>query len=179
MYVVAWNPDQQYRLYALDLGTGSVKMGPTLVQGSVAGTNFAGTHGGFVQTRKQRAALLLDHGNVYVAFGGDNPGGMAGWLFVYDASTLALKAVWSPTPGGRNGGIWMGGQGPAADRDGAIYLAVGDGEFDPARQRFGSSVVKLELATNGSGTSARRAALRGPGAALRLRTPPDPGRRDR
>src|SRR5439155_17491979 len=49
--------------------------------------------------------------------------------------------------------IWMGGQGPAADRDGAIYLAVGDGEFDPARQRFGSSIVKVELATDGSGTS--------------------------
>jgi len=153
MYVVVWNPDQQYRLYALDLLTGNVKMGPVVLQGSVAGTSFAGAHSGFVQTRKQRAGVLLDHGSVYVAFGGDNPGGIAGWLFVYDAATLAPKAVWSPTPGGRNGGIWMGGQGPAADGDGFVYLAVGDGEFDPAHQRFGSSVVKLELTSDGSGTS--------------------------
>ena len=145
LYVVAWNDDGQYRLYNLDLNSGNVKQGPVIIQGVVAGRNFVENRKGWKQVRKQRAALLLANGALYVAFGGDNPEGPAGWLFVYEAATLTLKTVWSPTPAGRNGGIWQGGQGPAADSEGNVYLQTGDGDFDPGRQLYGNSLLKLHL----------------------------------
>ncbi len=35
MYVVAWNSDQMYRIYALDLRTGETAKGPVVIEGSV------------------------------------------------------------------------------------------------------------------------------------------------
>lgn len=149
LYVVNWTNDQQYRVYNLNLTTGQVQGGPTVVQGSVGGQTFALNTNGWVQRRKQRSGLLLLNGMLFVGFGGDNPQGLAGWLFVYDAATLALKTVWSPDPGGRNGGIWMAGDAPAADAAGNIYLQTGNGDLVPASQRFGDSLVKLQF-QNGS-----------------------------
>ncbi len=111
LYAVAWTNDQQYRLYNLNITTGGIQKGPLLIQGSVGGQNFVETNPGWSQQRKQRAGLLLSNGLLYVAFGGDNQTALAGWLFVYDVGAFALKAVWSPTPNGRNGGIWMSGHG--------------------------------------------------------------------
>jgi hypothetical protein len=148
IYVVDWTNDQQYRVYALTLDTGKVQKGPVVVQGTIAGQTFAVNAPGWIQRRKQRAGLLLSNGLLYVAFGGDNPDGLAGWLFVYDAASLALKTVWSPTPTGRNGGIWMAGDAPAADAQGNIYLQTGDGDLAPNSQTFGDSLVKLSLSNN-------------------------------
>jgi hypothetical protein len=149
IYAVVWNRDGQYRIYELDLATGNIKKGPVVVQGTVGTVSFVEKRTGWRQLRKQRAALLLSEGVLYVAFGGDNDQGLAGWLFAYDAGALTLKAVWSPTSGGRNGGIWQSGQGPAADNSGNIYLQTGDGEFDAQRQLFGNSLVRLRLGAGG------------------------------
>jgi hypothetical protein len=116
-----------------------------IVQGSVGGQTFAPNTNGWIQRRKQRAGLLLSNGSLYVAFSGDNPDPLAGWLFIYDASTLAMKTVWSPTPQGRNGGIWMAGDAPAADSAGDVYLQTGDGDLVPTSLSFGDSIVKLRL----------------------------------
>jgi hypothetical protein len=148
VYAVTWTNDQQYRLYNLSLTTGRVQKGPVVVQGSIGGQTFAANTNGWIQRRKQRAGLLLANGLLYVAFGGDNAGGLAGWLFVYDAATLAMKTVWSPTPNGRNGGIWMAGDAPAADGAGNIYLQTGNGDLAPATQSFGDSIVKLKFQGN-------------------------------
>ena len=137
--------DQQYRLYNLNLTTGQIQKGPVVVQGTVGGQTFAANNAGWIQRRKQRAGLLLLNGLLYVAFGGDNPDALAGWLFVYDADTLAMKTVWSPTPNGRNGGIWMAGDAPAADANGNVYLQSGDGDLVPASQSFGDSILKLRF----------------------------------
>lgn len=145
LYAVNWTNDQQYRIYNLNLTTGAIQKGPVVVQGSVGGQTFAPNTSGWIQRRKQRAALLLSNGFLYVAFGGDNPDNLAGWLFVYDAATLAMKTVWSPTPNGRNGGIWMAGDGPAADSAGNIYLQSGDGDLLPTSQNYGDSVIKLRF----------------------------------
>jgi len=142
---VTWTNDQQYRLYNLSLTTGRIQKGPVVVQGSVGGQTFAPNTSGFIQRQKQRAGLLLSNGLLYVAFGGDNPDALAGWLFVYDAATLAMKTVWSPTPNGRNGGIWMAGDAPAADAAGNIYVQTGDGDLAPASHSFGDSIVKLRF----------------------------------
>jgi hypothetical protein len=148
-YVVAWNPDQNYRLYALSLLNGKVVKGPVVIRGSAGGTSFTQTTPNWTQQHKQRSGLLLDHGSLYVAFGGDNPRVQSGWLFAYDAATLNLQAVWSPTPGGNNGGLWMSGGGPLADAPGNIYLMTGNGEFNPSKTHFGNSLVKLGLSAAG------------------------------
>ena len=137
--------DQQYRVYNLNITTGPIQGGPMLVQGTVGNQTFAPNTPGWVQRRKQRAGLLLSNGLLYVAFGGDNQDALAGWLFVYDAKTLALKTLWSPTPRGRNGGIWMAGEAPAADGAGNIYFQTGDGDFNAANQSFGNSILKLRF----------------------------------
>jgi hypothetical protein len=158
LYAVVWNDDHDYRIWALDLASGVPRLGPVVVQGSVGPSQFRPAN--HLQQRKQRAGLLLERGSLYVAFGGDNPAALAGWLFVYDAQTLALKTVWSPTPGGRNGGIWMSGQGIAADPSGTLYLQSGDGQFrypstvagglDMASGLYGNSLLKLRLGPAGN-----------------------------
>ncbi|HKV38445.1 MAG TPA: pyrrolo-quinoline quinone [Blastocatellia bacterium] len=94
-----------------------------------------------------RPALLLSRGIVYLAFGshGDHPP-YHGWVLGYDASTLKQVAVFNTTPNGSRGAIWQGGQGLAADADGFIYLATGNGTFDANEAGgtdFGESVLKL------------------------------------
>jgi hypothetical protein len=148
IYAVNWTNDQQYRVYRLDLTTGHLKNGPVVVQGSVGKTSFSPNTAGFIQRRKQRAGLLLSNGLLYVAFGGDDPTELAGWLFVYDATNLALKTVWSPTPNGRNGGIWMAGDAPAVDNNGNIYLQTANGDMNPANQSFGDSILQLRFQNN-------------------------------
>jgi hypothetical protein len=148
LYAVTWTNDQQYRVYGLSLATGQIQKGPVVVQGTIGSETFAPSTNGWIQRRKQRAGLLLSNGLLYVCFGGDSAEGLAGWLFVYDAATLAMKTVWSPTPGGRNGGIWMAGDAPAADATGNIYLQTGNGDLAPASQRFGDSIIKLRFQNN-------------------------------
>jgi hypothetical protein len=153
LYAVAWTNDDRYRIYNLNLTNGTIQKGPVVIQGSVGGTNFLETTPGWKELRKQRAGLLLANGLLYVAFGGDNQRALAGWLFVYDATNLTLKSVWSPTPNGRNGGIWQSGQGPAVDNAGNIYLQTGDGDFVPKNQSYGDSLLRLQV-NNGTITVA-------------------------
>lgn len=145
LYAVAWTNDQQYRVYNLNLTTGQIQGGPVVLQGTAGNQTFAENTPGWIQRRKQRAGLLLTNGLLYVAFGGDNPDNLAGWLFVYDAKTLALKTVWSPTPKGRNGGIWMAGEAPNVDAAGNVYLQTGDGDFAPSNLSYGDSILKLNF----------------------------------
>lgn len=153
LYVVVWNQDQRHRLYALDLQSGLPKKGPLVIQGSTEGVAFFPSGhiqqngcsiDNSTQVHKQRAALLLDHGSLYVTFGGDDCG-EAGWLFVYDAATLGLKTVWSPIAKGPNGGIWMSGSGPLADKNGSIYLQTANGDFNYQNNHWGDSLLKLSF----------------------------------
>ena len=153
--------DYSYKLHALDLATGSDALTPVVISGSVSGQGPATT---FVAIKQRsRAALLLSGGVVYVAFGSFcDPDVLpyAGWLFGYKESTLAQVSVFSTNPNGTppsnylpdgsGGGMWQAGLGPAADADGNIYVATGNGPFDqtlnhgfPANQDYGDTVLKL------------------------------------
>jgi hypothetical protein len=44
---------------------------------------------------------------------------------------------------GQGAGIWQAGGGIAADRDGNVFVATGNGHYDPAQQTYGNSVLKL------------------------------------
>ena len=45
----------------------------------------------------------------------------------YNASTLAQEAVFNTSPNGNHNGVWMSGGGAAADANGNIYFATGNG----------------------------------------------------
>lgn len=138
VYAVAMTREgNQYhhRLHALDLATGAEKLGgPVLIQGGVPGTGD-GSVGGMIpftsERQNQRPALLLANDTVYVGFasyGDRDP--YHGWVIGYDAGTLQQRPnIFNTSPHGGQGGIWMAGQGPAADADGNVYVMTGNGTF--------------------------------------------------
>jgi hypothetical protein len=164
MYVVSWNKSNaggEFRLHAIDL-TKAPFAGPDfppvdyrekikpvpLISGSVPKPG-----GGLITLdaaqQKQRAALLLKDGVLYIAFATnrETDNTLHGWLFAYDAATLTRRAVWNSTPTSHNGGIWQAGSGLAADDAGNIYLMTGNGPFDAntGGRSYGDSFVKLKL----------------------------------
>jgi IPT/TIG domain/Chitobiase/beta-hexosaminidase C-terminal domain len=165
MYVEAKSAENGgyvHRLHALDITTGAEKSpGPVVIDATVSGTgdgSIPGPNGNqlvFSQmalTNHSRPGLLLSNGTVYIAFASHcdiNP--YHGWLFAYSASTFAQQAVFVTTANGGQGGIWMSGQGIAADASGNIFLSTGNGSFDTANTpatMFGDSIVKLALSGN-------------------------------
>jgi hypothetical protein len=68
----------------------------------------------------------------------------------YNPSNLAQEAVWNASPNGVLDGIWMGGNGPAADANGNIYFVTGNGTFDSATANYGDAIVKLAPPSGGT-----------------------------
>jgi len=149
------------RLYALDLNTGAkLDGGPVLVGASVPGTGNGSISGVLSYStilENQRAALTLLNGEIYIAFAGhgDPVTDYHGWVFAYNASTLHQDIAWSATPDGGFGGIWMGGAGFAADSDGNLYFASGNGDFDADQggDDFGDTLFKVPSSSNPSFTA--------------------------
>ena len=156
MYVLAANRDSTgryvHRLHALNLLTGAEKFGgPVETQGSVAGQGAGSVDGMITFDNKQqlqRAGLLLANGRVYVAFAGyADTDPYHGWVFAYDAHTLRRVAIFNDTPNGGEGGIWQAGWGPAADTNGNVYVASGNGDWNAnvggTNSNYGTSYIKL------------------------------------
>lgn len=150
LFAVAWHSDGpqglRYMLHALDLQKGTHRLAPVIIGVPANDPSKPCTPQNAFNPclHKQRSALLLAGGIVYVGFGGD---GNRGALFAFDANTLAQRAFWSTTPSGTDGGIWQSGQGPAADAQGNVYLMTGNGSFNASSngQNYGNSAVKLKL----------------------------------
>jgi hypothetical protein len=162
MYVVTWHPNNggEFRLHAIDLtkalfpGPGfppvdyREKVAPVVITASVPKPGGGQLTLDTTQ-QKQRAALLLNGGTLYIGFSSnrESDGTMHGWMLAYDAATLQKKATWNATPAGQNGGIWQAGSGPAADADGNVYFMTGNGPFDvdTGGTSYGDTIVKLKL----------------------------------
>jgi outer membrane protein assembly factor BamB len=163
MYVVSWhnNNGGQFRLHAIDL-TKAPFPGPAFPPTDyrerikpvpVITASVPKPGGGQIKLdvsqQKQRAALLLDNGVLYLGFSTNRETGgtLHGWLLAYDATTLTQKAVWNVTPTNINGGIWQAGSGPAAVASGNVYVMTGNGNFNAnsGGKNFGDSFVKLKL----------------------------------
>jgi hypothetical protein len=160
MYVVAYTPVgglPTYRLHALDLSTLNDKPGsPRTVAASHQLSNgVTVTFNAAIQ--RQRSALLLSHGNIYVAFASfcDHHADQArGWLLGWNAATLnALPAnkltdtlATAPTPWFLSA-IWMSGYGVAAEEDGDLFFVTGNsdpnGNTYTGTSNIQESVVKL------------------------------------
>jgi len=153
MYLVAKtkeNGNYVHRLHALDVTTGQEKLGgPVVVQASY---NSNGTQVTFTdQHRMQRSAILLNKGVLYIAFGTmgcKQYPPSTGWMMAYSASNLHQLGVLDVGPTQNDlPGIWMGGDGPATDSSGDVFIATGDGVFDynTGGLDYGDTLMKLSL----------------------------------
>ncbi|MGA8012652.1 MAG: hypothetical protein WB949_09520 [Candidatus Acidiferrales bacterium] len=162
MFVVAMTKNgstYHQRLHALDLTTGADLMTAMNIQATASGTG-TGSSGG-TQTfnpasYEERAALLLLNGVIYTTWTShcDAPN-YTSWVISFTESNLQKLSVLNltangTTQNGQEGGIWMAGDGPAADATGNIYFLVGNGTFDatlsggfPNKSDFGNSFMKL------------------------------------
>lgn len=164
LFTVAMSKDANgayhQRLHALDLTTGAeISGGPTEISGSYPGTGDNSQGGNVIFDPGQyaeRAALLLLNGNIYLAWTSHCDQGLyTGWVMAYSESTLQQTQLLNLTPNGREGSIWMSGDGMAADSQGFIYLLDANGRFDttldanafPAYADYGNAMLKLS--TNG------------------------------
>ena len=132
------------RLHALAITTGAEKFGsPVEIKASVGRVDFDPLR------ELPRASLLLSNGQVYLTWASScDVGPYHGWVMAYDAHTLAQTAAWNTSPDAEESGIWQGDTGPAADKDGNVFLATGNGKFDAdsGGRDYGDSVLKLALA---------------------------------
>ena len=132
LYAVARNAaDHQYYLHALDLTADladrrpPVRIAPLDPQRREVRFN--------ADCQRNRPALLLLNGVIYVAFGSlgcdrDCPDGglYRGWIAGYRADDLAEVAVFSTGADRGHAGIWQAGSGPVGVGD-RIYVMTGNG----------------------------------------------------
>ena len=156
IYIVAksrYSGGYRHRLFAFDLATGHERKdlgSPVTIEPTAIG-NGVGNVDGKIQMRSRklvnRAALLLQDGILYVAFGAHSDGeprfDYHGWIVAYDAHTLRQVAALCTTPDGIQGGIWQSGAGLAAEsREGIyplIYAVVGNGSA--IGRNIGQSII--------------------------------------
>ena len=141
-------------LHAIDVVTAAEKFGgPVSIQASVPGTasDGNGTTVSFgPRLQHQRAALLLDDGHVVIGWGSHcDISPWHGWVMSYSASTLAQEAAFNTSADGKEGGVWMAGGGLAADANGNIFFATGNGTWNGTTD-YGDSIVKLGLPNGGN-----------------------------
>jgi len=150
-----------HRLHALDIATGLERTAfnspAVIAANNYPGVGYNGTNNnnGIVIWNPLHAlcrpALLLANGMVYLCYSsfGDKPP-YYGWVFSYDAHTLSQTGVFNTSPNAGWGGIWMTGNGAAADTNGFIYVNTGNGPFDAntGGEDYGDSILKLN-GTNG------------------------------
>ena len=169
LYVVSASIEggtQIQRLHALDVTTGAEKFGgPVIVAANVTGIgvdSVAGTVSFNAQQENQRAGLLLLNGIVYIGFSShEDHSPWHGWIVSYSAGTLQQTGVFCTSPNGNEGGIWMAGNGLAADQldpvnhpYGRLFVPTGNGDYTAVTpysnaMDYGDSVLDLDL-TNGA-----------------------------
>ncbi len=150
------------RLHAINLLTGAEQAhSPVVITATVSGTG-SGSSGGKLTFsplwENQRPALNLYNGHVYIAYAahGDN-GPWHGWLFAYNAATLAQTAALAMAPNETGNGIWMSGAGMPIDNGapgGRMFVAFANGPVSTypaitAATGFGESIVNYSLANGG------------------------------
>ncbi len=140
------------RLHALAITTGVEKFGgPVEIHAAVKGTGAGASNGqvAFDPLRElPRAGLLLANGHVYLTWASScDVGPYHGWVMAYDARTLAQTAVFNTSPDAGESGIWQSDNGPAADDEGHVYVATGNGRFDASAKgrNYGDTVLMLGL----------------------------------
>jgi outer membrane protein assembly factor BamB len=95
----------------------------------------------------QRTGLTLDHRHVLFGFGGNygDCGAYHGWVVSVPVAGKGPIRRYDTTtdPGDRQGAVWMGGAAPEIARDGAVWLAIGNGAAVSGAYDGSDSVVEL------------------------------------
>jgi hypothetical protein len=165
LYQVCWiSPDRsgnpqtaRYAMFVLNVGDGSQVTPPVTIQGTSQGQDFNSA------MRKQRSSLIETNvdgvktvlgcsGTVY-----ETGRGAAGFCFAFDVAGNKLSSLLALTAG-EGAGVWMAGQGPAADAEGNLYFITGNGDFDGMSQ-WGESFLKLKYTPASGGTAAKLAVV--------------------
>ena len=157
VYLVAWvSPDgtpqnANHYVYVLKVSDGTNVVEPVLVNGVSGGQTYSG------MMRKQRSSLVLTTVNgrstVFWASGTiqETSNGSSGWIFAFDCASNTISASLATTQG-RGAGIWMAGQGLAADAQGYLYAVTGNGNFDGQTQ-WGESFLKVRYTPPAGGAA--------------------------
>jgi len=160
LYQVCWiSPDKsgspqtaRYYLFILNVTNGTQVVAPVLIQGKSGSQDFNST------MRKQRSSLVETNVNgVKTVFGcsgtiNETGGGASGYCFAFDVAGNKLSAMLALTAG-EGAGVWMAGQGAAADAQGNLYVITGNGDFDGVSQ-WGESFLKLKYTPASGATPA-------------------------
>jgi hypothetical protein len=119
------------RLHAISLTSGAEQANSPVAISASLPTNAGGTQTFSPLWQNQRPGLALYNGSVLIGWAAHCDNYMwNGWLMSYNKTSLAQIAVFSSTPNGSFGGIWMSGGAPAVDSSGSLYLTTGNGTFD-------------------------------------------------
>ena len=89
---------------------------------------------------------MLVNGQIIITFASlCDLGFYHGYVLAYDETTLQQTGAFVTTPDGIQGGMWGSGAAPAADSNGKIYVATGNGDFtgNVGGHDFGDSVLRL------------------------------------
>ncbi len=160
LYQICWvSPDQtgnpqtaRYFMFVLNVADGSQVVPPVLIQGK------SGTQDFNAEMRKQRSSLVETNVNGLKTVLGcsgtvnETGAGASGYCFAFDVASNTLSAILALTAG-QGAGIWMGGQGVAADPQGHLYAVTGNGDFD-GKSQWGESFVKLQYTPPSGSTPA-------------------------
>jgi hypothetical protein len=159
LYQVCWvSPDNsgnpqtaRYFMFVLNVADGSQAVPPVLIAGKSGAQDFNSA------MRKQRSALVETNVNgVKTVFGCsgtiyETGAGASGYCFAFDVASNTVSAMLAMTAG-EGAGVWMAGQGAAADAQGNLYVLTGNGDFDGASQ-WGESFLKLTYTPPSGGSS--------------------------
>lgn len=160
LYQVCWvSPDKsgnpataRYFMFVLNVADGGNVVPPVMIEGISENQDFNAT------MRKQRSSLVETNINGVKTVLGcsgttfETGAGASGWCFAFDVATNKLTPMLALTAG-EGAGVWMAGQGAAADAQGFLYVMTGNGDFDGASQ-WGESVLKLQYKPPSGNTTA-------------------------
>jgi hypothetical protein len=161
LYQVCWvSPDNsgkpetaRYFMFVLNVADGSQVVPRVLIEGK------SGTQDFNAAMRKQRSSLVETNVNgVKTIFGcsgtiKETQASVAsGYCFAFDVETNKVTAMLALSSG-EGAGVWMAGQGAAADGEGFLYVLTGNGDFDGVSQ-WGESFLKLKYAPPSGGDPA-------------------------
>jgi hypothetical protein len=140
-------------MFVLNLGDGTQVVSPILIDGKSGTQDFNSA------MRKQRSSLVETNINgVKTIFGCsgtiyETAAGASGYCFGFDVASNKMTAMLALTAG-EGAGVWMAGQGAAADPEGNLYMITGNGDFDGISQ-WGESFLKLTYTPPSSGVAAK------------------------
>ncbi len=151
IYACVWtSPDgsaanARHWLHAVSIADGRALHPPLDLEGATYDPGHGQPQQKFASAeRKQRASLLLAGGTVFIPFGSvrETNRDSRGWIIACDTGSWRISAAWAGAAKGFGAGIWQGGSGLVADRDGFIYCMTGNGTFDAVTD-WAESFLKL------------------------------------